>query len=273
MGTVPAKISVVTLSLNQAEFLEQAIRSVASQDYLPLEYIVVDPGSTDGSRRIIERHRGSIAHCIFEPDQGPADGLNKAFAKATGDIFCYLNADDAFLPGALQTVAREFEARPEVDVVLGDGVLWDAGGAVLRRIFSRTFNRSAVTYGAVSYVQQGSFMRAAAFRRAGGFNVQNRICWDAELLADLALAGARFHYLPVLLGAHRLHGASLSASDEIRQRRSAEKLRIAQHVLGRRPSLLEMNLMRQYFRFARFLDNPPELLEAIRWRVGPGRSR
>ena len=112
--------------------------------------------------------------------------------------------------------------------------------------------------------------RSCALRRSGGFNVQNRICWDAELLADLALAGARFHYLPVLLGAHRLHGKSLSASDEISARRRAEKLRIAQRVLCRQPSMLEMSVMRQYFRFARFFGNPLELLEAIRWRLRAG---
>jgi glycosyltransferase involved in cell wall biosynthesis len=273
MPAVPAKISVVTLSLNQADFLEQAIQSVLSQDHASIEYIVVDAGSTDGSRAIIERYRGKFAHCIFEPDQGPADGLNKGFARATGEIFCYLNADDVFLPGALRCAARELEARPEVDVVLGDGELWDAGGAVLRRIFSRQYKMSAACYGAVSYVQQASFMRAAAFRRTAGFNVRNRICWDAELFADLALAGARFHYLPVLLGAQRAHGKALSATDGFAQRRLAEKSRIAQHVLGRQPSQLEMSVMREFHRFARFVDNPAELREAIRWRARLARPR
>jgi len=270
MSTVPAKISVVTISLNQAKFLEQAILSVLSQDHLPLEYIVVDPGSIDGSRRIIERYRDRITRCILEPDQGPADGLNKGFAVATGDIFCYLNADDAFLPGALQCAARVFESRPDVDVILGDGVLWDSQGAVLRRIFSRPYNKNAAVYGAVSYVQQGTFIRASAFRRTSGFNVRNRICWDAELLADLALAGARFHYLPVLFGAHRRHSKTLFASGGYMERALVEKVRIAQHLLGRRPSALEMIVMRQYFRFARFCANPPELLEAIRCRLRGG---
>jgi len=270
---LPAKISVVTLSLNQADYLEQAMLSVLSQDHAPLEYIVLDPGSSDASRGIIERYRDRIAQCIFEPDEGPADGLNKAFARATGEIFCYLNADDAFLPGALRRATREFAARPEVDVVLGDGMLWDSGGAALRRIFSRPYRRGATTYGAVSYVQQAMFIRAAAFRRTRGFNVHNRICWDAELFADLAQAGARFRYLPVPLGAQRRHGRALSASDGFDARNRAEKLRIAQRLLGRRPSRLEMGVMRQFFRFARFLDNPAELLEAIRWRVRAARRR
>ena len=83
-------ISIVTLSYNQAEFLERAIRSVVEQDYADIEYIVVDPGSTDGSREIIERYRDRISTVILDPDDGPADGLNKGFAAATGDIFAYI---------------------------------------------------------------------------------------------------------------------------------------------------------------------------------------
>ena len=74
------RVSIVTISFNQEKFLERTIRSVLAQDYPEIEYIVVDPGSTDGSRDIIERYRDRIAHVIFEPDKGPSDGLNKGFA-------------------------------------------------------------------------------------------------------------------------------------------------------------------------------------------------
>ena len=94
------RVSIVTISFNQAEFLERAIRSVIEQDYPDVEYIVVDPGSTDGSREIIEKYRSRISKVILEPDTGPANGLNKGFAAATGEIFGYINADDAFLPKA-----------------------------------------------------------------------------------------------------------------------------------------------------------------------------
>jgi glycosyltransferase involved in cell wall biosynthesis len=87
------KISVVTVSFNQAAFLERAIRSVIDQGYKNLEYIIVDPGSTDGSREIIERYRNYFTQVILSPDDGPADGLNKGFAHATGDICAYVNSD------------------------------------------------------------------------------------------------------------------------------------------------------------------------------------
>ena len=81
--------------------------SVLNQDYDPaVEYIVVDPGSTDGSRELIETFRSRLAHILFEPDQGAADGLNKGFKRASGDIFAFLNSDDVLLPGAIRSVGQ-----------------------------------------------------------------------------------------------------------------------------------------------------------------------
>src|ERR1039458_1375445 len=94
------RVSIVTISFNQAEFIERTILSVLTQDYLDIEYIVVDPGSTDGSRDIIERYRSRISKIILRPDRGAADGLNNGFAEATGEIFGFLNSDDLLRPGA-----------------------------------------------------------------------------------------------------------------------------------------------------------------------------
>ena len=87
------KFSIVTISFNQASYLEQAIRSVLGQDYADIEYIVVDAGSTDGSREIIEHYSGQIDKIIFEEDNGSADGLNKGFARATGDVYSFIEAN------------------------------------------------------------------------------------------------------------------------------------------------------------------------------------
>ena len=93
------RISIVTLSYNQRTFLREAIDSVLQQDHPDLEYIVVDPGSTDGSREFIRSYGEQVAQVVFEPDQGAADGLNKGFSRATGEVFGFLNADDYLLPG------------------------------------------------------------------------------------------------------------------------------------------------------------------------------
>src|SRR5580704_11462983 len=133
------KVSIVTISFNQAEFLERAITSVVEQDYSNIEYIVVDPGSTDGSREIIERYRSRISQVVFEPDRGPADGLNKGFALATGDILGFLNSDDVLLPGSIRS-AVAFLNSNDVDVVSAHATVIDAQDRHLRMAYSEPFS-------------------------------------------------------------------------------------------------------------------------------------
>src|SRR5258708_2417562 len=127
------KLSIVTISLNQEKFLERAILSVLNQASVSLEYIIVDAGSKDGSREIIERYRARLAHVIFEPDAGPADGLNKGFARATGELFGYINADDFYLPGGLAKAVAAMECRPDAAAIVGNGFVVDAEGRATKR--------------------------------------------------------------------------------------------------------------------------------------------
>ena len=113
------RISIVTLSYNQGAFLQEAMDSVLQQNHSDLEYIVVDPGSTDGSRELLRSYGEQISRFIFEPDRGAADGLNRGFGGATGEIFGFLNADDFLLPGALHRVSEFFESHPQCDIAHG----------------------------------------------------------------------------------------------------------------------------------------------------------
>jgi glycosyltransferase involved in cell wall biosynthesis len=258
------KISIVTISFNQARFLEQAICSVLEQDHPNVEYIVVDPGSTDGSREIIERYRDRVAKIIFEPDKGPADGLNKGFAHARGDVFGFLNSDDVLEPRTLSVVARYFEAYPEVDVVSGHSWVIDAEGRDKRRFYSDRFSLRMAAYGASILAQPSTFFRSEIFRRVGGFNIDNRSNWDGELFVDIALAGARFALVPEFWSRYRVHDEGITGSGKLQVMHQEFQRRMFRKILGREPHRLD-RLLTIVARYMRKMLNFSDTAERLRY--------
>jgi len=118
MARLP-RITVVTPSYNQGEFLERTIRSVIDQDYPDLQYLVIDGGSDDGSAAIVERYADRIDRWVCEPDRGQSHAINKGMRWAEGVLVAWINSDDALLPGALRAWAESFAAHPEAAVHLG----------------------------------------------------------------------------------------------------------------------------------------------------------
>ncbi len=224
------KLSIVTLSFQQARFLPQAIDSVKAQS-AEVQYVVVDPGSTDGSREIIARNHARFSAVVLGPDSGPADGLNKGFAQCDGDIFGYLNADDRYTPGALDYAAQFFLSHPAVDVLFGAIAIID--GTNRRRWRKRIpdpFNLRRAAEGRAFVYCPSVFFRRAAFQRCGGFRKENHTCWDYELAVDLALAGCTFWSSPYLLGEFRLHPESISGSKRLQAEYVADCRRIEQKI-------------------------------------------
>jgi glycosyltransferase involved in cell wall biosynthesis len=255
------KVSIVTISFNQVEFLERAIRSVVEQNYPDIEYIVVDPGSTDGSRDIIERYRSRISRVIYEPDRGPADGLNRGFANATGDIFAFLNSDDVLLPEAVRSAASFLNSN-EVDVVSAHGTVIDAEDRHLRMAFSEAFSLKMVAYGACILVQPSTFFRREVFERVRGFNVENKSNWDGELWVDMALSGARFALVDEVWSGYRLHPQSTTSSCKFQQQHLDHNQRMFRKILGRDRRGID-HLVTQACRVRKHLGNPRALYERI----------
>ncbi len=230
----PVTFSVVTISYNQSKFLERAIRSVLAQKGAEFEYIIVDPGSTDGSREIIERYREAFAHVIFDKDEGPADGLNKALARASGVFFVYINSDDELLPGALSKMAAALGRAPQLDVAYANGCVLDADGNFVRRIYSaRRFTPSLHARGLAAIVQQASCTRTAKLRAVGGFNKCNRTSWDGEAFLDIALAGGRFARTWDDWGVFRIYPGSISGGGRLNEAYRSDCARLFRKTFGR----------------------------------------
>ncbi|HYE87954.1 MAG TPA: glycosyltransferase family 2 protein [Vicinamibacterales bacterium] len=256
----PPTFSIVVPSLNQGRFLESAIRSVLEQKYRGVELIVMDGGSTDETSAVIARYERQLTHWVSRPDRGPADALNRGCAMASGDIIGVLNADDFFLPGALDRVARAFIEHPAADVISGDGYFADADGALAVPAFSDRWNLRQFRYGACVLLQPATFFRRAAFERTGGFRETGRLCWDMELWADLARAGARFEHINSFLAAFRLHEASFTGRAELRRRRVEHARAVLEELRGRPESALDQCLT-AFHRVWKFSHHPARTVQ------------
>jgi glycosyltransferase involved in cell wall biosynthesis len=256
------KVSIVTISFNQGRFLERAIESVLSQDYSNLEYIIVDPGSTDGSREVIRRYEARIARAILEPDKGPADGLNKGFAATTGEILGFLNSDDILYPGAVSEAVRHFLNHPDVDVISGHAKVIGADDRILRLTFSDRMSVRRYVYGGVVLVQPSTFFRRRAFEQTNGFNPANRVYWDGELFLDMARAGCKFDLSNRIWSGYRLHEESITASKRLQQTGKEVLDGLFCQVIGRPRSSRDARLEFLY-RIWKHFANPRDTVERI----------
>ena len=136
-------VSIITPSYNQANYIEQTLRSVLEQDYPRIEYLVVDGASTDNSVEIIKNYasRGGVAPplhkinwWVSERDSGQGEAINKGLVRAKGEILAWLNSDDYYLPGTLSAVVKIFEANPDVIMVYGDMLAVDEHGQTINTL-------------------------------------------------------------------------------------------------------------------------------------------
>lgn len=229
------RFSIVTPVRNQACFIAKTIESVVNQHFSPLEYIVMDGGSDDGTTHIVEQYVGHLHHFESQKDDGQSDALNKGFVHATGEILGWLNGDDILLPGTLEFVARFFEAHPDIDVIYGDRLLIDSNGDEIGRWLLPSHSDRILSW--VDYVPQETlFWRRTLWERVGcHFDASYHFAMDWDLLVRFRDAGARFHHVPRLLGAFRVHAAQKTSSHMV-DMGSEEMQRIRTRCLGYPPS-------------------------------------
>ncbi len=196
-------ISIITPSYNQAAFLEQTLNSVLKQKYRPVEYLVVDGASADGSVEIIRRYAKNLAWWVSEMDSGQACAINKGFARAKGEIVAWLNSDDYYLPDTLASVARLFEQNPKVGLVYGDVLSVNAAGEPIyvQRFRPYTLD-DLMTFKIIS--QPAVFMRRSVLEKAGYLDDDYHLLLDHHLWLRMAQI-APMLYTPQILAAARYH--------------------------------------------------------------------
>lgn len=185
-------VSIITPSFNQAAYLETCIRSVLSQDYPHLEYIIVDGGSTDGSVDIIKKYASRLAWWVSEKDRGQAEAINKGLARARGEIVAWLNSDDYYLPGALGAAVQALEAHSQVVMVYGNMLAVDENGRTINLLKYRQWTLPDLLCFQI-IGQPAVFMRRAALEQAGGLDPAYHCLLDHHLWLRLATCGSILH--------------------------------------------------------------------------------
>ena len=199
------KITIVTCSYNQGQFLEATILSVLKQHYPNLEYIVIDGGSTDNSVDIIKKYSSAFTHWRSEPDNGQSHAINKGFALATGDILGWLNSDDMLAPGALYAVSQAWaEMRP--DVLTGNSDFVDENGNFERHWFAQEPRiEDLLTASAVTAPQPSTFWSRECWRKYGPLDEDFHWVMDYALWVRMAAGGVRWSILNKTLSLWRHH--------------------------------------------------------------------
>jgi glycosyltransferase involved in cell wall biosynthesis len=265
------KISVVTICYNQAPYLPACINSVAIQEGA-WEHIIVDAGSTDGSRDIIEANRSHFSHIIFGRDEGPADGLQKGFARATGTHGFFINSDDFLLPGAFSVFSALVNAAPGSDVFLCGGWLVDVDANPMRRVKPTRLSLASLLEGSATMFQQGMLFSMPAYHSVGGFCSESTVCWDFELLCKFVSHGCSITRTSHRVGAFRVHSGTISdrSRADYNEKLSSEIARISRQITGRERAIRYANRVAL---LKRHLFNPWLLREVVECRLQRGRLR
>lgn len=209
------RITVITPSFNQADYLEETLRSILAQGYPNLDAIVVDGGSTDGSLRILEHYGSCLSHWVSEADHGQADALNKGFALATGDLCNWINSDDLLTRGALHEIAT---CAKGADMVAGVTEDFDPDGRT-RRLKTHGFTFAELVRqgagGDVLWHQPSIWTRRQLLEQALPLSTDLHYKFDYELFLKVLAQSPTVAYTDRVLARFRLHDTSKTVSNQM----------------------------------------------------------
>ena len=237
------KISIITPSFNQAQYLEETILSVLNQDYPALEFFIFDGGSTDGSVEIIKKYEAWITYWESKPDRGQSHAINKGFQMASGEIVVWLNSDDLLAPGALTTVAQAWQQNPGVGLISGQTEIIDASGQPTGKLFGSEPNVVNSLLSSDNRVSQPStFFSASAMRYVGFLDETLHMSMDWDIWLRI---GAHYPmlFLPKVLSKSRNWEMTKTKTQLVRS--GPEHIRIVKNFCKQNPDFLTSFQKRQ----------------------------
>jgi glycosyltransferase involved in cell wall biosynthesis len=216
------RISIITPSYNQRQFIERTIQSVLSQKgEFELEYLILDGGSTDGTLEVLQKYNGALSW-KSEPDQGQTDAINKGLQQVRGDIVGWLNSDDLLAPGALSRVTDAFQSNPQLDWLHGRCDIVDVNDQVIRKWISAYKHWCCQRYSysrllTENFISQMTvFWRRRLLEEAGYLNTNLKLAFDYDLWLRFAQRSAPL-YISERLASFRWYETSKSGANFIRQ--------------------------------------------------------
>ncbi|MBU1014574.1 MAG: glycosyltransferase [Bacteroidetes bacterium] len=204
------KISIITPSYNQAEYLECTIKSVLEQNYPNLEYIIIDGGSTDGSLDIIKKYESHLAYWVSEPDNGQAHAINKGLKRASGDWLGWQNSDDLYYPDTFKGLAEIISKNIHADLIVGNMMLVDSNGNNIRDIKYVQPTYNSLRAEGMVLANQSSFWSRSVHSKIGWLNEELQYSFDYEWFLRL-LYVSKAVCSNEMWGAFRLHGSAKTA--------------------------------------------------------------
>ncbi len=239
------KISIITPSFNQGQFIEETILSVINQKQSNFEYIIIDGGSTDNSVEIIKKYEDQLSYWVSEKDNGQSDAINKGFKLATGDIVGWINSDDILMPDSLYKVAKYFSENKNVYFLNGYTLVVDENANILYNYFILKQKKWYAKHGIYYISQPSMFWRKSVFDKIGYLKEDFHAMMDKEFLIRILKNNLEVGHIPKILAGFRVHGKSkTSVNGEIWSRDASELINLYGKEYGQKPKIFYKNIYR-----------------------------